>query len=180
MTAGVAAATITVPVAMAVRKEIVQIANRRIAGALLVLALTACSPPAPGTPRATAPALLEITPAATQDIDATATAYARVLAPTPTPAGLYVVQPGDTLGALAEEFGTTVAEIMAANSLSNPDDLQVGQPLIIPSLVQSSPALDATPRLSATPAITGTVAPDVTSAVTTTRTLTATPTLATP
>jgi LysM repeat protein len=119
-------------------------------------------------------------PAATRDIDATATAYARVLAPTPTPAGLYIVQPGDTLGALAEDFGTTVAEIMAANGLTDPDALQVGQPLIIPSLIQSSPALDATPLLSATAALTRTAVIGATSVTSATPTLTATPTLATP
>jgi LysM repeat protein len=152
----------------------VQIADCRILAALLAFALAACRA------QATAPALLEITPAATRDIDATATAYARVLAPTPTPAGLYIVQPGDTLGALAEDFGTTVAEIMAANGLTDPDALQVGQPLIIPSLIQSSPALDATPLLSATAALTRTAVIGATSVTSATPTLTATPTLATP
>ncbi len=128
--------------------------------ALLPLMLAACAlppPPTPAAPRATAPAILEITPAPTQDVDATATAYARALVPTPTPAGLYIVQPGDTLSGLAAEFGTTVDEIIAANGLTDPDALQVGQSLIIPSLMQSSPALDApTAALTATLGIAGT------------------------
>ena len=59
-------------------------------------------------------------------------------APTPTratgtvPGMRYVVQPGDTLVSIAEEFGVTVEELIEANRLSNPDVLQVGQELIIP------------------------------------------------
>lgn len=102
---------------------------------IVMAALTACEPPAPATPRPTAQAILEITPAPTFDIDATATSYARRLIPSPTPAGLYIVQPGDTLSALALDFGTTVEDLMAANGLTDPNAIQVGQPLIIPSLV---------------------------------------------
>lgn len=117
----------------------------------LITGATACTlpaPPQPTTPRPTAPVILEITPAPTLDVDATATAYASQLAPSPTPAGLYIVQPGDTLSELAIMFGTTVAEIMAANGLTDPDSLQVGQPLIIPSLIDASPSLRASPTVA--------------------------------
>jgi LysM repeat protein len=95
--------------------------------------------------------VLDITPAPTLDIDATATVLAGELRPTATPAGLYVVQPGDTLGALAEEFGTTVDEILVANGLTDPNDIQEGQELIIPSLlatpqVETSEPEDAEPE----------------------------------
>jgi LysM repeat protein len=43
----------------------------------------------------------------------------------------YTVQTGDTLGAIAVKFNITVAEITAANEISNPDALEVGQVLII-------------------------------------------------
>ncbi|MGQ9550564.1 MAG: LysM peptidoglycan-binding domain-containing protein [Roseiflexus sp.] len=123
----------------------------RIVSLLIVTAwLPGCTlptPPQPTTPRPTAPVILEITPAPTLNVDATATAYATLLVPSPTPAGLYIVQPGDTLSELALAFGTTVAEIMAANGLTDPDSLQVGQPLIIPSLVNTSPSLRATPTI---------------------------------
>ncbi len=112
-----------------------------------VAACTLPAPPQPATPRPTAPVILEITPAPTLDADATATAYANMLAPSPTPAGLYIVQPGDTLSELAILFGTTVADIMAANGLTDPDSLQVGQPLIIPSLIDTSPSLRASPTV---------------------------------
>lgn len=58
--------------------------------------------------------------------------------PSPTaPAGTvsgkkYVVQPGDTLGSIAQQFGVTVDAIIKANNISNPDLIQVGQELIIP------------------------------------------------
>ncbi len=43
----------------------------------------------------------------------------------------YTVQTGDTLGAIAAKFNITVAEIIEANDISNPDALEVGQVLII-------------------------------------------------
>lgn len=43
----------------------------------------------------------------------------------------YKVQLGDTLGEIAVKFDTTVAEIMAINEIVNPDQLEVGQVLII-------------------------------------------------
>ena len=103
-----------------------------------LLALAACAPPTPTTPRPTAPVILDITVAPTQDVDATATAYARQLVPTPTPAGLYVVQHGDTLSGLAEDFGTTVEELMAANGLTDANAIQAGQTLLIPSLISDT------------------------------------------
>ncbi|MFL7891351.1 MAG: LysM peptidoglycan-binding domain-containing protein [Anaerolineales bacterium] len=43
----------------------------------------------------------------------------------------YTVETGDTLGAIAVKFNVTVAEILAANEIPNPDALEVGQVLII-------------------------------------------------
>ncbi len=52
---------------------------------------------------------------------------------TGTPSGeRYTVQPGDTLAAIAAEYGVTVESIIEANNLQNPDLLSVGQVLIIP------------------------------------------------
>lgn len=46
----------------------------------------------------------------------------------------YVVQPGDTLREIAEQFDTTVQELIEANNLTleQADSLQIGQELIIP------------------------------------------------
>ncbi len=46
--------------------------------------------------------------------------------------GTYVVQPGDTLGAIASRYGTTVQAIVAANSLANANSVWAGQRLTIP------------------------------------------------
>jgi len=146
---------------------------------LLTLALMMCAPPPPSGLRPTAATILEITPAPTLNLDATATEYARRLVPSPTPAGLYVVQQGDTLSGLAEDFGTTVEEIMAANGLTDPNAIQSGQTLIIPALVAATPALDATAPISATANMTATGSPTATATLTTTAVST-TPTLSTP
>jgi LysM repeat protein len=113
-----------------------------ITGAFIAAVAAACAPPQPETPRPTAAIILQITPAPTQNIDATATVYATRLIPTPTPAGLYTVQAGDTLGGLAEEFGTTVEELLAANGLTDPNAIQAGQTLIIPSLISGTLPLE--------------------------------------
>jgi LysM repeat protein len=49
-----------------------------------------------------------------------------------TDSGTYVVQPGDTLSAIAQRFNTTVNAIVQANNLPNANSLQIGQSLIIP------------------------------------------------
>jgi LysM repeat protein len=135
---------------------------------LALLVLAACAPPAPSSPRPTAAVVLDITVAPTQDVDATATAYARQLVPTPTPAGLYVVQQGDTLGGLAEDFGTTVEDLMAANGLTDANAIQAGQTLLIPSLISGTLALGTSAPLA------GTSVPTATATLTTTATLSTT------
>lgn len=61
-----------------------------------------------------------------------------------------MVQPNDTLSGLAEDFGTTVEELMAANNLTDPNAIQAGQTLIIPSLIVSGTlTLDTAPTAPA-------------------------------
>jgi LysM repeat protein len=45
--------------------------------------------------------------------------------------GTYVVQSGDTLGSIAAAHGTTVDALVAANGLSDPNYLYIGQELVI-------------------------------------------------
>ncbi|MFQ5577657.1 MAG: LysM peptidoglycan-binding domain-containing protein, partial [Anaerolineae bacterium] len=64
--------------------------------------------------------------------------------PTPTPSPepvLYVVEVGDSLSGIADRFGVTMEDIMAANGFDDPDYLQAGQSLLIPvgGLVEATP-----------------------------------------
>ena len=124
-----------------------------LAGALT--AITACSRPgssADPTPAATTAVRLTTSPSPARRLSPVASPSPRTAAtapapsvsptaaPTPSPTRVtgtvpgqkYVVQPGDTLVAIAEEFGVTVEELIDANDLANPDVLRVGQELIIP------------------------------------------------
>lgn len=115
--------------------------NRQWVGWLLCMGLlVACGTDAATvTPRETVPAVLYITPAATLDVDATVTAYALSIIPTPTPSGMYIVKSGDTLSGIATDFGTTVEDIMEVNKISDPTLIQPGQALIVSSLVGRTP-----------------------------------------
>jgi LysM repeat protein len=42
------------------------------------------------------------------------------------------VQKGDTLTSIAKMFGVTVAQLLAANKIRNPDHVEAGQQLTIP------------------------------------------------
>ncbi|HOJ77657.1 MAG TPA: LysM peptidoglycan-binding domain-containing protein [Bacillota bacterium] len=46
---------------------------------------------------------------------------------------IYIVQPGDTLFAIARRFNTTVTAIQALNQFPNPDQLVIGQAILIPT-----------------------------------------------
>ncbi|MCW5312745.1 peptidoglycan DD-metalloendopeptidase family protein [Nostoc sp. KVJ3] len=45
----------------------------------------------------------------------------------------YEVKPGDTLAAIASKYNTSVSELVKANNLNNPNELQISQQLIIPA-----------------------------------------------
>jgi LysM repeat protein len=77
-------------------------------------------------------------------IGAEATSVAASLPPTREPSAAtpalatvtpatYVVQSGETLGAIAQRYNVSVEALMAANNLSDPNLLHVGQTLVIPS-----------------------------------------------
>ena len=55
---------------------------------------------------------------------------------------IHIVQRGETLTRIAQNYGVTVAAIMAANNLAN-DRIYVGQRLIIPATDGAAPATDA-------------------------------------
>src|SRR5687768_11140425 len=47
---------------------------------------------------------------------------------------IYIVQPGDSLSSIAARFSVNLQELMAANGITDPNQLAVGQQLIIPGL----------------------------------------------
>lgn len=51
--------------------------------------------------------------------------------PAPTPR-TYVVAEGDTLGSIAQQFGTTAEAIQAGNGIQDPNVITIGQVLVIP------------------------------------------------
>jgi LysM repeat protein len=50
----------------------------------------------------------------------------------PATGGVYVVRRGDSLGAIAVRYGTSVAALARANRIANPSIIYVGQRLVIP------------------------------------------------
>lgn len=56
-----------------------------------------------------------------------APATAVVVDPVAQPATAYAVKAGDTLNSIARERGTTVADLIKRNNISNPDLIQIGQ-----------------------------------------------------
>jgi LysM repeat protein len=64
--------------------------------------------------------------------------------PSPAPSSdgttTYVVQSGDTLGAIAARYGTTVNYLTSLNGLMNPNFIYVGQVLLVPGGTSSTPA----------------------------------------
>jgi LysM repeat protein len=84
---------------------------------------------------------------------------------------LYFVQPGDSLGTIAQQYEVSIAAILSVNELDDPDTLYVGQRLNIPvgPLPTSTPFIPtatitpsptSTPRLSPTPSRTPTRTPN--------------------
>ena len=51
----------------------------------------------------------------------------------------YIVQSGDMLSAIAERYSVSVAAIVQANNIPNPDALEVGQKLVIPQMTPQAP-----------------------------------------
>ena len=48
--------------------------------------------------------------------------------------GTYIVQPGDTLTGIADQLGVTIDQLMAANKITDPSLIRIGQALKIPGV----------------------------------------------
>jgi len=74
-------------------------------------------------------------PVATASPTAAATATPRPATPKPSAKATpqtYVVRPGDSLSSIAAAFGVSVQQLSAANNLTDPNQLSIGQVLVIP------------------------------------------------
>ena len=73
--------------------------------------------------------------------------------PTPAPPEpiIYVVQPGDTLWAIALRHGTTVPVLAEANELPDPSFIRIGQALAIPQAAAPAPSPPAAGPSTASP-----------------------------
>jgi LysM repeat protein len=56
-----------------------------------------------------------------------------ILITTTTVQKYYIVKRGDTLGKIAKAFQVRLADLQAINGITNPDDIQAGQELQIPT-----------------------------------------------
>ena len=52
----------------------------------------------------------------------------------PPEEGVYLIQSGDTLSAIAKRFGVSLSALMATNPSVNPNRMRIGQKIIIPEL----------------------------------------------
>lgn len=105
-------------------------------------------------------AVIDLPPTATSasaaPVEATVTPQEATSGATATTAGsdetIYVVQVGDSLSGIASKYGVTLADIVAANKLDNPDVVFSGQRLIIP--VDGLPTATPTVQLTGTTGLT--------------------------
>ncbi len=59
--------------------------------------------------------------------------------PQPSPFSEYVVQSGDSLSSIAQQFGTTADELARINGITDPNTLDIGQKLQVPRPASPSP-----------------------------------------
>ena len=73
---------------------------------------------------------------------------------TPADSGLYVVQPGDTVVIIADQFGITVEELRMLNDIPETNVIYVGQTLNVGNGQAATEAITATTAVSGTAAVT--------------------------
>jgi LysM repeat protein len=99
--------------------------------------------PSPAQTPTIVPTALLVTPIPTLEA-------AAAIAPTPNPESkaepvpnqstVYIVRTGDTLSSISQRFGTSAQVIVRANRLTNPNYIQIGQQLVLPTGSTASPS----------------------------------------
>lgn len=100
------------------------------AAALLPLAVVGCGDDAQSTE--TLPPIFSTTTTTTLNVTTT------------TILEIYEVQSGDGLGKIAEQFGVTIEELQAANGITDPEHIEIGQKLRIPPPTTTTTAAPTT------------------------------------
>jgi len=102
---------------------------------------------------------------ASTDVPGTGTVEAPAATPTNTPSPTavkdvqqYQVQPGDTLGLIAQRYDVSLEDLMNFNSLSDPNSLSVGQVIYIPTTPEVVPTDTPDPTNTPAPQVTLTLA----------------------
>jgi LysM repeat protein len=90
---------------------------------------------APRTTPVVTPTPALFTPAPSATPSPSTSGSAGVATPSPSASGqvIYVVQRGDSLTSIAAKYGVTAQAIAAANDLKDPNHIEPGQKLIIPT-----------------------------------------------
>ncbi len=122
-----------------------------LALSVLSLFVVACaSPPTPQPPIVSQPTLTTLSPAPSSPRAlspvATGTGTSAAGASATARPGTYIVKAGDTLFSIASARGVPLSALVAANPTVTPQNLQIGQQLVIPS---ATPATAATPATQA-------------------------------
>ena len=111
--------------------------------AIALILLTSCGTTAPNSP---APAALTpyltLTPSPTIAPEI-GLVTAEAILPSPTPF-TYIIQSGDTMGALAQKFGVPLDALIAANPNVSPNAMPIGAALLIPT-DKNNPTGESTP-----------------------------------
>jgi LysM repeat protein len=118
-------------------------------GTTLLLLTAACaSSPPPPTPITRLPTLVTPSPAATSPRPllptATGNGTSSIGASATARADTYLVKAGDTLSSIAAAQGVPLPALLAANPTVVPENLQIGQQLVLPSVTPTAVSATAT------------------------------------
>ena len=104
-------------------------ATQAVAGSMVT------APPIPETPAPTNVPVVVISPTPTPTITPTPTPTPP---PTPTPK-THSVRPGDSLSVIADFYGVSMSAILELNNIPDPNNLPIGQVLILPPEAEVGP-----------------------------------------